>query len=51
MDIVNEVVPAAQLDEVVDGWSGALAATSPVALRIGRRAIGAMERPVAVRPR
>lgn len=42
MDIVNEVVPAAQLDEAVDALVGRLAANSPVALRIGRRAIGAM---------
>ena len=42
MDIVNEVVPAAQLDAAVDALVMRLAANSPVALRIGRRAVGAM---------
>ncbi len=42
MDIVNEVVPASDLDAAVDALVARLAANSPVALRIGRRAIGAM---------
>ncbi|MCA0240411.1 MAG: enoyl-CoA hydratase/isomerase family protein [Proteobacteria bacterium] len=42
MDIVNEVVAADQLDAAVDALVQRLAANSPVALRIGRRAIGAM---------
>lgn len=42
LDIVNEVVPAAQLDSAVDALVQRLAANSPVALRIGRRAIAAM---------
>lgn len=42
LDIVNEVVPAAQLDEAVDALVQRLAANSPVALRIGRRALSAM---------
>ena len=42
MDIVNEVVPAAQLDAAVDALVQRLAANSPVALRIGRRALAAM---------
>ncbi|MES2911680.1 MAG: enoyl-CoA hydratase-related protein [Pseudomonadota bacterium] len=41
-DIVNEVVPAAELDAAVDAMVGKLAANSPVALRIGRRAISAV---------
>lgn len=42
LDIVNEVVPAAELDTAVDALVQRLAANSPVALRIGRRAIAAM---------
>lgn len=42
LDIVNEVVPAAELDAAVDALVARLAANSPVALRIGRRAISAM---------
>lgn len=42
LDIVNEVVPAAQLDDAVDALVQRLVANSPVALRIGRRAIAAM---------
>ena len=42
MDIVNEVAPADQLDAAVDALVQRLAANSPVALRIGRRAISAM---------
>jgi enoyl-CoA hydratase/carnithine racemase len=42
MDIVNEVVAADQLDATVGALVQRLAANSPVALRIGRRAIGAM---------
>ena len=41
-DIINEVVPAEGLDAAVDAIVARLAANSPVALRIGRRAIGAM---------
>ncbi|MDB5818923.1 MAG: hypothetical protein JWQ11_2563 [Rhizobacter sp.] len=41
-DIVNQVVPADALDDAVDAMVQRLAANSPVALRIGRRAIGAM---------
>jgi enoyl-CoA hydratase/carnithine racemase len=42
LDIVNEVVPADQLDAAVDALVQRLVANSPVALRIGRRAIAAM---------
>jgi len=42
LDIVNQVVAAEQLDAAVDALVQRLAANSPVALRIGRRAIGAM---------
>lgn len=42
LDIVNRVVPAAGLDDAVDEMVQALAANSPVALRIGRRAIAAI---------
>jgi enoyl-CoA hydratase/carnithine racemase len=42
MDIVNEVVPADQLDTAIEALVQRLAANSPVALRIGRRAIAAM---------
>ncbi len=41
-DIVNQVVPAAELDAAVDAIVARLAANSPVALRIGRRAISAI---------
>jgi len=41
-DIVNEVVPAAELDTAVNAMVEKLAANSPVALRIGRRAISAV---------
>jgi enoyl-CoA hydratase/carnithine racemase len=41
-DIVNQVVPAAQLDEAVDALVSRLSANSPVALRIGRRTISAV---------
>ena len=41
-DIVNTVVPAAELDVAVDAMVERLAANSPVALRIGRRAISAI---------
>ncbi|MES2974116.1 MAG: enoyl-CoA hydratase-related protein [Pseudomonadota bacterium] len=41
-DIVNEVVPAEGLDAAIDAMVGKLAANSPVALRIGRRAISAV---------
>ena len=41
-DIVNQVVPAVELDAAVDEMVGKLAANSPVALRIGRRAISAI---------
>ena len=41
-DILNEVVPAQQLDAAVDAMVSKLAANSPVALRIGRRAISAV---------
>ena len=41
-DIVNEVVSAAELDAAVEAMVGKLAANSPVALRIGRRAISAV---------
>ena len=42
MDIVNRVVPAAELDTAIDEMVATLAANSPVALRIGRRAIAAI---------
>lgn len=42
LDIVNRVVPAAELDAAVDEMVDKLAANSPVALRIGRRAIAAI---------
>lgn len=41
-DIVNEVVPATELDAAVNAMVDKLAANSPVALRIGRRAISAV---------
>ena len=41
-DIVNEVVPASELDTAVNAMVEKLAAKSPVALRIGRRAISAV---------
>ncbi len=41
-DIVNEVVPATELDAAVEAMVQKLAANSPVALRIGRRAISAV---------
>ena len=41
-DIVNRVVPRDGLDAAVDEMVARLAANSPVALRIGRRAIGAI---------
>ncbi|MES2536328.1 MAG: enoyl-CoA hydratase-related protein [Pseudomonadota bacterium] len=41
-DLVNQVVPAAELDAAVDAMVEMLAANSPVALRIGRRAISAV---------
>jgi len=41
-DIVNDVVPASELDVAVNAMIEKLAANSPVALRIGRRAISAV---------
>lgn len=41
-DIVNQVVPAAELDAAITAMVEKLAANSPVALRIGRRAIAAV---------
>lgn len=41
-DIVNRVVPRASLDAAVDEMVARLAANSPVALRIGRRAMNAI---------
>ncbi len=41
-DIVNQVVPAAELDAAVDAMVALLSANSPVALSIGRRAISAV---------
>ena len=41
-DIVNEVVAVAELDTAVNAMVDKLAANSPVALRIGRRAISAV---------
>ena len=41
-DIVNHVVPAAELDTAITAMVEKLAANSPVALRIGRRAIAAV---------
>ncbi|RZL92585.1 MAG: hypothetical protein EOP82_09820 [Variovorax sp.] len=42
-DIVNAVVSAGELDDAVDAMVAKLAANSPVALRIGRRAIAAIQ--------
>lgn len=42
LDIVNQVVPPEALDAAVDQLVAKLAANSPVALRIGRRAFSAM---------
>lgn len=42
LEIVNQVVPAPALDDAVDALVAKLAANSPVALRIGRRAFAAM---------
>lgn len=41
-DILNEVVPASDLDTAINAMVDKLAANSPVALRIGRRAISAV---------
>ena len=41
-DIVNEVVPASELDTAINAMVEKLASNSPVALRIGRRAISAV---------
>ena len=41
-DIVNEVVPVSELDTAVNAMVDKLAANSPVALRIGRRAFSAV---------
>jgi enoyl-CoA hydratase/carnithine racemase len=41
-DIVNEVVPASELDTAVNAMIDKLALNSPIALRIGRRAISAV---------
>lgn len=41
-DILNQVVPSGELDAAVDAMVEKLAANSPVALRIGRRAISAV---------
>lgn len=41
--IVNHVVPAAEIDAKVDWLVGAIAASSPTAIRIGRRALAAMD--------
>jgi len=41
-DIVNEVVPASELDDAVKAMVDKLTSNSPVALRIGRRAISAV---------
>lgn len=41
-DIVNRVVPASELDSAIADMVEKLAANSPVALRIGRRAISAV---------
>lgn len=41
-DIVNQVVPAVELDAAVDAMVEQIATNSPVALRIGRRAISAV---------
>lgn len=43
MGIANDVVPGDQLDATVDAWVRRIAALSPVALRRGKYAIGAME--------
>lgn len=42
LDIVNQVVPAEELDSAVDALVAKLAANSPLALRMGRRAFSAM---------
>lgn len=42
MDIVNRVVPVSELDSAVDALVAKLAANSPLALRMGRRAFSAM---------
>lgn len=42
LGIVNRVVAPGQLDAAVQDWVNRLAANSPVALRIGRRAFSAM---------
>jgi len=43
LDILGQVVPAAELDAAVDTLVAKLAANSPVALRMGRRAFAAMD--------
>lgn len=42
LDILNQVVPESELDAAVDALIDKLAANSPVALRMGRRAFSAM---------
>ena len=42
LDIVNQVVPAEELHSAVDALVAKLAANSPLALRMGRRAFSAM---------
>ncbi len=42
MDIVNQIVPAGELDHAVETLVAKLAANSPLALRMGRRAFSAM---------
>lgn len=42
MEIVNQVVPVEQLDSAVEALIAKLAANSPLALRMGRRAFSAM---------
>jgi enoyl-CoA hydratase len=42
-ELVNKVVPEAELDAAVDLWANKLASYSPAVLRIGRRALIAQE--------
>jgi len=42
MEIVNQVVPVEELDSAVEALIAKLAANSPLALRMGRRAFSAM---------
>ena len=43
LGVVNSVVPAAELDAKVDAFAAAIAAGSPTAIRVGRRALAMID--------